>query len=379
MSHRQAGLSKQFKIFGKPTLDIIINASSFTHLSDSKHYADQRLGMNIGGAAANIARGLIASNDMWGTNSQVEIVGGLGKMRPQEPGEADEDYLFSQMMYHAVPKLLHNQGIDLKDIFSRNVGTGVAANAVLQHQNGRDIFKDPKSGESVFSNLNVSQRSRLMDTVKTEVASVKGNGFVFVDPRHSNIGSLAAVACEKTAVPLIVDYGDKTWPQSGSQKHEQLSTILTKADILIVPSDAVVEGMANDVKDPDTLFSTLQSDAYKAHTIIMSDGNQPVRVFHEEREYEVQVPDIGDVKLFANGVGDTRDSALMHFLAQGDDMINAVKKATYLASIKVQHAGSEWQKAAVEQTRNHLLFEKEHQHLQAISENQNNSWTIGNS
>ena len=330
---------RQLLFVGKINVDVTANVPYVTALEDAKYSATGGTSVSLGGAPANAVRAVKVLEDAFEDPCPTKIVTCIGQ-RPRREAYRDNygEFLAAKHAYEMALELLVDEGINYTDVTAGQEGIGMPLNLVGNYRGGRTILKQtprPLSEGFAASVDGIVSAARQIMSVE-----MVGSSYVFVDPTRSVLGAFAAEACVEAGVPLVVDYGEKTWPED-PQKAYRVGAILKNADILIVPSDAVVEGMEDNVKDPDRLFEILSGDQYKANTIIMSDGTQPVQLYHDGRHIEIEVVP-HDGPIYANSVGDTRDAALMFFLSRGDEMEMAVRKATSIASLKVQYPNSDW-------------------------------------
>lgn len=158
----------------------------------------------------------------------------------------------------------------------------------------------------------------------------RDGSIAFIDLKTPIVALKTAQAAQKYNFLAVMDYGDrKEWPND-PKKANIYDQMLRSVDCVIVPGDAVVKGMEAHAKNPEQLFYQLQHE-YNVPNIIMSDGINPVQIWHNNKRYKIDIEPY-DGQLYSSCVGDTRDAALVYFLSLGDNFLTAVEKATAVAS-----------------------------------------------
>ncbi len=371
-------MSKDFyyvALVGKLNQDISGDIPDYSRLDDTKYRACSPIRCELGGASANVSRAISLLSEIYGESSSSKIITRIGSEPKQCHYDRFEEYLAAKNAYHNVFELLRYYGTSYVDVSMREEGTGVAGALVVNYGgnvagvSGRTIVTDPDADEIQpelgglktngnsedlkvsFNNAVHNLTSRVKPILEKELA---GNDCIFVDPARPYLASVAAMVCREKKLPYVVDYGAKVWPKD-SMKSELLSKVLRDADILIVPDDAVVKGMEDNVRNPDLLFEKLTNDEYRARTVIMSNSSKDVRVHHNGDEYSFAVEEPKRT-INIKGVGDTRDGAFIFFLVRGDDVLTAIEKATAVATIRIQYSGDDWTKYFVKEVMGNERF-----------------------
>ncbi len=371
-------MGKTFHItcVGKLNRDTAADTRKQTDLGDKKYRADSPLRSELGGASANVVKAINLLSALYGDRCLGNIVTRVGK-EPQQGHYADfGEYRAAQGAYDDVHAFLKHYGISCRDVSAAKDGQSGIAGAItinfggdIEGKSGRTIVTDPDVSE-IGQDSEVSEdkqkpgrlSGQFNNAVNDLTQDVKpilekelvDNDCVFIDPARPLLASIAADVCVKNDVPYMVDYGAAAWPKDTAIA-ALLSNVLKNADTLIVPDDAVVEGMTPHLRDPDTLFSKLTSDEYNVRTVIMSNNTHPVRLFHEGEKHEFPVQEAKQA-INTKGVGDTRDSAFIFFLAKGDNVLMAAEKATAVATIRIQYPGDEWTKYFVKEIKENKRF-----------------------
>lgn len=348
-------------LVGKVNLDILASLPEVSELEDAKFTATGGTSYVAGGAVSNVARALGVLSRVFENPTNTELVTRLGQCPDRAQFKKLGEYLLAKNAPEALHALLKEDQIRLVDVAANSEGV-ILTNPVLGYKDGRCIAKQKSSFVDKFNAANQGAVSEAKPVIENAVSRAK---YVFIDPSQPFLGALAVDAAKEKKVPVVLDYGRDSWP-SDTVEAGYLDKILKGADVIIVPDDAIVEGMK--YKDRDDLFLRLQ-EQYEVPTIIMSNSTRPVRVLHRDEESEIPVQKVrGNVH--ALGVGDTRDAALLFFLLQGDDVRIAAQKATALATIKVQYPGNEWESHILEHIQDNPLFAKDIERLKNIrSEN----------
>ncbi len=360
-------------LVGKLNQDTVGDAPDQPRLADAKHRAASPIRIEIGGASANISRAIGILAEIYGDDCSTKIITRVGKAPRIEQFEDDfgdtkfGEFLAAKNAYDNAFEILRYYGVSFVDVSAREEGPGVAASMVanygghIQGKSGRAIVTDPDVPESelcqneadVYVRQGLSEGfnnvvHNLMQHVKPMVRNeLKDSAHIFIDPSRVFDAYVGASVCIEHDISYIVDYGKTKWPKN-PRTVEMLSAVLKHAAVLIVPDDAVVEGMEDYVRNPQLLYDKIRGKDYAARTIIMSNGTESVLVTHDNKEYDITVEPARQA-INKNGVGDTRDGALIFFLARGDDMLTAADKATAVATIRVQYPGTEWKDHFIEE------------------------------
>lgn len=340
--------TKRILFSGKITGDIVSDMTHIEALGDSKYDA-KSLTFSLGGASANVARAIQSLATVFGGDIHTKIMTSQGKLAGAESFEKFSNYLFVSAGQDVIYRLLKHNGIDYMDLCEDIRGTGFPINIVIESKNGRSIMR--QSNEDVAKQ---ARRDRVNVAQGVIEAEVDTSDLVFIDPTKPFLGESVIQACLKRNTTTIIDYGLQG-PLKDEVDAQRLDFILRNADVLIVPGDAWIEGMVEGEVDPQKLFEVLVSDEYRAHTVILSDGAKPVRVSVSGEEHTVEVAPIEGPK-YKNGAGDTRDGAFLYFLSQGDDILTAAKKATFMASVKIRYPGNTWLEHITEHAAESDLF-----------------------
>ncbi len=345
MSH----FDKNLLFIGKVNLDVGA-VGDVDSLGDTKDFATGGMHAAIGGASANAARAARKLARVYGDEQNTKIVTRMGQEPAQESYSNFGEYLLARHAREMTRELMEHEGFNHTDVSVGQPGPGVAKSIVSTFQGGRHIFKDMPLAEQ-FNAANDGMISNVKNQIHAEIST---SGFVFLDPARPALADIAIGMADQTDAVMITDYGFKSISKD-QKEAERIDNILKNSDIVIVPGDAFVEGMIPGEKNPDKLFELLQDKQYKARTIIMSDGLDPVRVYHEGKVSEIPVtpaPKLVNV----NGAGDTRDGALMFYLSRGDEMIDAVAKASAVSSIRMQYQEHEWEDRFYDHVKDNPLF-----------------------
>ncbi len=342
--------NRNLVLVGKINLDIYAGAHEVSGLKDTKDFATAGMGVSLGGASANVARSINTLSRAYDDHGSTNIVTRIGEPPEQQGYKSFGEHLLATHASEMTFRLLQREGVQYTDVAAGQDGPGIAKSIVSGFRGGRHIYK-----QSPLTGAFQASSDGLVSSVKPIVRKeVRGASYVFIDPARPPLASIAADVCEEECVPSIVDHGLKNWPED-EQKAALLDNILKKADIIIVPADAVVPGMEDGVKDPDKLFELLHGKDYKARTIIMSDGTDPVRLSHNGQVTEIPVTPAAN-PINVSGAGDTRDGALMFYLSRGEQMETAVAKATEMATIRIQYPDNEWESHIYEHVAENPLF-----------------------
>ncbi len=353
--------NRNLSFVGKINLDLYASSAQVKELVDTKDFADGGMGVALGGASANVARAATTLSRVYGDFGSTSILTRAGNPPEQQGYKTFGEHLLDQHVAMMTRELLARESINVFDVAAGQAGPGIAKSMVSNFSGGRHIFKQmPVMMSDHFKAANDGFISDVNQVVAKQLA---GSGLVFIDPARPHLSSIASDVCEQEGLTSIVDHGLKAWPKD-PEHAEMLRGMLTKADILIVPGDAVVPGMEDGVKDPDKLFELLQQKEYRARTIIMSDGTDPVRVAHNGQVSEVPVTPVENA-INVSGAGDTRDGALMFFLSRGEDMETAVHKATEMASIRIQYPNNDWEHHVLEHIEGNPLFQDDVEEIRA--------------
>ncbi|PCI57103.1 MAG: hypothetical protein COB36_02195 [Alphaproteobacteria bacterium] len=345
------GNNRNLVLVGKINLDIYAGSGDVTSLDDTKDFASGGMGVSLGGASANVARAINTLSRVYDDAGSTKIITRIGESSEHAGYKDFGEHLLSQHVSDMTFRLLQHEGVNYADVAAGKAGPGIAKSIVSNFKGGRHIYKQQPLAEQ-FNASNDGLVTSVKPIVEAETA---GASYVFVDPARPHLSNIAANVCEEKGIPSIVDHGLKAWPKDAG-KAALLENILKKADILIVPGDAFVPGMEEGKKDSDKLFELLQGKEYKARTIIMSDGIDPVRLSHNGKVSEIPVTP-AENPINVSGAGDTRDGALMFFLSRGEEMETAVAKATEMATIRIQYYGNEWEDHIFKHVMDNPLFD----------------------
>ncbi|MFP4386941.1 MAG: PfkB family carbohydrate kinase [Alphaproteobacteria bacterium] len=340
---------KKVVFVGKLNLDIGASSSDISGLGDTKDFATGGMGVSLGGASFNVFRSFRALSDLYGEKYDAVLVTDIGL--PPESGEFEgpDQYMFAHFAHNMALDLLKESGLECVDLSEGRRGAGVAVSLISAWFGGRHIFKQEEPLASKFNDVSGYVPPELR-------AAIHGADLVFLDPARPWTPATAAALCEEMGICMLTDYGMKE-VYEGTQR-TAVERILGHADIIVVPGDAVVPGMQNGVKDPDRLFKMLCSNSYRAGTVIMSDGTQPVQLLDDGQVQQIDVVPV-DNPINVSGIGDTRDGALMFFLVNGDDREVALRKAMEVAALRIQYPGEEWTEHFLDHVKNNPLFAKD--------------------
>ncbi|MCD8525851.1 MAG: carbohydrate kinase family protein [Alphaproteobacteria bacterium] len=275
----------------------------------------------MGGGAGNAAQAISRINHVFpGQPVSIAIITEMGTAVPGQ--------ITDKISHEVVAHHLKESNIECVDI--ARGACAIAFNTVVEHTGGRMIFVE---------NTIAAPRDMKPDADKLVEDGLKGADYVLLGSSKPHISVMAARAAKKLGVTILTDWDSNTWPddQAASDMCEE---ILELSDIIMVPSDTVVKGMANKVENPAELFRRLQG-RYGARNILMSNGGNNVRALVDSVEHAIAVEKHSG-HLYALAAGDHRNAMLLYSLAQGDNMLTAFSKATAFASLKIKHPRFEW-------------------------------------
>ena len=345
---------------GKINIDFHAASPEVGELVDTKDFAHSGMWVDLGGASANVARAINTLSRVYDDPGSTKIVTRIGQPPEEEGYKTFGEHLFAQHATDMTFSLLQHEGLNYIDVAAGQMGPGIAKSMVSGWNGGRHIYKQKSFVGPQFNAVNDGLLANTKPIIEAEVSNA---AYVFVDPARPGLANLTTEICEERGIPTIVDHGLKAWP-TDEKEAAILDNILKKADILIVPSDAVVPGMRDKESNPDRLFELLHGKEYKARTIIMSDGTNPVRLSHNGKVTEIPVMEVEN-PINVSGAGDTRDGALMFYLSRGDDMETAVTKATVMASIRIQYRDNDWEGHIYDHVVDNPLFADDVEELTA--------------
>ncbi|HRQ60773.1 MAG TPA: carbohydrate kinase family protein [Alphaproteobacteria bacterium] len=281
----------------------------------------------MGGGAGNAAQALARINKAcMGQSVEIAIITELGK--PVAGLSTDE------LSHQVVSRQLTEQNIECIDIARGECA--VAFNTVVEHSDGRMIF---------VQNIAAFPKDIKPDAEQIIEEGLKDADYILLGSSKPQIAVIAARAAKKLGVTIVTDWDNNVWPTDPAASDIN-DEILRLSDIILVPTDTVVKGMANKIENPDELFARLQ-DQYGAENILMSNGGSDVRVLADGLEYSIPVQK-HQGNLYALAAGDHRNAMLLHSLAQGDDVLRAFRTATAFASVKIKYPRFEWTKHTYE-------------------------------
>lgn len=275
----------------------------------------------MGGGAGNCAQALTRINEAFpGQKASIAIITELGKA---VPGQIT-DKISHEVVEH------HLQAGNITCIDIARGACAVAFNTVVEHSDGRMIFVQSTAA---------FPKELKPDAEKIIEDGLTGADIVLLGSSKPHISLMAARAAKRLGVTIVTDWDNNVWPDdpAASDINEE---ILRLSDIIMVPTDTVVKGMANKVENPDELFARLQTQ-YGAKNILMSNGGSDVRTLVQGAEYVIPV-EKHTGNLFALAAGDSRNAMLLYSLAQGNDALTAFRQATAFASLKIKHPRFEW-------------------------------------
>ena len=352
--------NRNLVLVGKVNLDIYGASGEVTSLGDTKDFADGGIGVSLGGASANVARSINTLSRVYGDEGSTKIVTRIGEPPEQKGYKTFGEHLLAQHASEMTFRLLQHEGVNYTDVSAGKEGPGIAKSVVSNFLGGRHIFKEMP----LLAQFQAANDGMITSVHPVMTAELSGASYVFIDPARPPLAKIGADVCEQNCIPSIVDHGLKKWPKD-EIKGKLLGDVLKQADIIIVPADAFVPGMEEGKKDPDQLFEILSSKEYKARTIIMSDGTDPVRLSHNGQVSEIPVTPAENA-INVSGAGDTRDGALMFFLSRGEEMETAVTKATEMATIRIQYPGNEWENHIYDHVKDNPLFADDIAEIKAV-------------
>ncbi len=275
--------------------------------------------IRLGGGAGNCVQALQKLDKAFGSQSYIKLITRMG--RPPASN------LRARLAHIAATEILAESEIDYID--ATRGESALSFNSVTEHTGGRNIVKDDVENP-------LEMALGIEETIDNEV---RGADVVFVDPKKPRMGVMAARSANQYNKPLVIDWGQSEWPKEptiGGMINEMLS----RADILMVPSDAIVDGMPDNVADPMTLMGKLVQD-YDVRNILMSDGACPVQARLMGQHFEIPVQPWSGQK-YALAAGDTRNAGFLHHLARGHDILSSAQFGTAVASIKIRYPGMQW-------------------------------------
>ena len=289
--------------------------------------------IRLGGGAGNCVQALKKLDEAFGTRTDVKLITRLG--RPPKSN------LRARLAHLAATEILKDSDIEYIDAVDGE--SALAFNSVTEHGGGRSIVKD------VVGTLH-SMSAGMDETIEREVAE---SDIVFIDPSKVRMGFMAARAANKYNKPCVVDWGQSAWPLEPTRA-DWTNEIISRADVLMVPSDAVVAGMEDNIEDPEQLFGRLVQD-YRIPNVFMSDGSQPVRASLMGQYFEIPVQEWKGQK-YSLAAGDTRNAGFLHHLARGHDVLSAGQFGTAVASVKIRYPGLQWADHIKEDIPSQLTF-----------------------
>ena len=177
--------------------------------------------IRLGGGAGNCAQALHKLDEAFGTHSYIKLITRLG--RPPA------DNLRAKLAHIAATEILANSEINYID--ATRGESAIAFNSVAEHAHGRSILKDKVDNPDDLA-------FGIEDTIDNEV---RGADVVFVDPSKPRIGVMACRAANKYNKPVVIDWGQSAWPKDPILAG-MVDEMISRTDILMVPSDAVVRG-----------------------------------------------------------------------------------------------------------------------------------------
>ena len=318
-------------VVGSINIDDAYYTTSFN--AAGKADADLRPEFRLGGGAGNCVQAIHKLDEAFGTHSHVKLITRIGR-----PPKGD---LRAEVAHLITTRILEESEIDYTDATRGESIMGV--NAVIEDDEDRAIVRERLDNPSDMA-------YGIEETIEHHV---RGADIVFVDPRKPRMGLMAARAANKFNKPLMVDWGEKEWSEDPelAAVHREL---LERADILMLPNDAIVEGMENGVKNPDELFRRAQ-EQYDPDHILMSNGGDNVRALIHRQDGVINVDPV-EGKKFTLAAGDTRNAAVLRAIAQGHDVLTAFKAGTKTASVKIRYPGMQWAEHIADDMQDHRMF-----------------------
>lgn len=308
-------------VVGAVVIDHTFSMKANQAFSIDGKFEPEHVAFRLGGGAGNCVQALKEIDNAYGTVSNVHLVTRIG-----QPPEAN---LSARIAQELTLDILSRQGVPPTDVTTGpNI---IPINSVIEHPDGRVIVKGPIGDHATMA-------PGIENTIKGQVY---GADIVFIDPRKPKMALIAARAANDLGKPLMIDWGEKAWPED-KETAEVYTELLTRADIVMIPSDAVVAGMPANVENPDELFQRMRLQ-YSAKNILMSNGGKKVRTFIEEQENTIDIKQLEGAK-YMLAAGDTRNAGVLRALANGCDMLTAFAIGTHIASVKIKYPGLTWSK-----------------------------------
>jgi len=399
-----------FACVGKANNDWVANIPNQPSIRDGKYRSENLISAALGGASANVLRAISTLGSVYGDHCSTKMLTRVGQAPQEGHYTKFGQYLAAKNAYDNVRAFLTRYRVTTVDVSAEGEGSGVAASLVtnfgarIPGKAGRAITTDPDKLEikkdyntqisidqdacelgvdkkqvllADLSNAFCLAAHDLIESVKNKIDSnISDKDRVFIDTARPLLAYIAASVCVENNIPYVVDHGAKAWPKD-KDTAELLSAVLKNADVLIVPDDAVVEGMKDNFRDSELLFERLTGKhiekdrngkiinvtdsqggrAYNAHTVIMSNSTTPVCLYHDG-EVSNSFVEKAEEAINAVGVGDTRDGALLFFLAKGEEMAMAVEKASAVATIRIQYPDNDWKDHFYEEILRNERFKK---------------------
>ena len=288
----------------------------------------------LGGAGGNfvIALGLI--DRAYDSHTHVDFFTRVGHPPPND--------LHAKIAHQLATEILaENEGIT--HIETSRGECAIAFNDIVEHPGGRFALTDEltNTGDLAYG---------IEESIHTVI---NGTDLVFVDPRKHRTGPMGVDAAKQHGKLLMTDWGEKEWPDN-PELANAYDKILRNADVVTLPTDAVVKGMAPNVVNPDELFKRLRYE-YGAQNILMSNGGDHARALINGQEEQIPVLRHQGDK-YANGAGDTRNAGVIWALLRGHDTRSAFKFGTDVASVKIRYPRLEWADHLANDLRDHPLF-----------------------
>jgi len=331
-------------------------------IKDTKDQAEKSF-ITTGGGATNFSRALKGMADFFGENLDLALAMKKGEIPPEELFEDDGDFALVKTGHDLLDLLLRGiQPIDTK----QGLHNIVKFNSVVEFNSKRHVSRQQKFefNPSLVHKFKLASNEYAPGSLNSIKMNARNSKVVFIDPREADIGAVAAEeAALREDVITVTDYGDKEWPKDDVQA-SYLETILSNSNIIIIPSDAVVDGMQANAEAPEELFQRVR-DQYQPDILIMSDGGEPVKMYVKKTGQIHETPiEAVEGRHFKLAIGDTRDAAFVFFLLKGNDELTALKKANAIAGIKIQHPSLKWLKH-LDELRSNPLFKEDFEELDA--------------
>ena len=314
-------------IVGATSLDRVRLHPNLEEIQDGKFRAEHSYSA-VGGGGANVAISLKEIGNLTGQDVDVTLFTKIGREAQDYDGR------------HEAYKKMQSTGIDVRDLVA-NQDHRIDENTVISFSGGRFVSLQEKF-DTAKSNVHPLSAQRKLDTPDIDpgaeemvLEAVKNADLVIVTHHYPKLSEMAATAARDAGVPVMMDY-----PVQDPERAKQFKTILSACDYIVAPAEARLPDMQDEnYKNGGELFVKL-TERYPEAFIAVSDGTNPVHVFDAGKEAEVEVTRFPLVDQL--GTGDARTGAMAFYIANDDEPMDALVKASRTASFSVQFPGRTW-------------------------------------